>query len=395
MKYLLLAAVITVGCGSADQVDESESSVVGSNGIRTNGIRTNGIRTNGIRTNGIRTNGLEADVDFSTWFNEADGGDLDGHDNFMKYVVACALAANEVVTFTDSNSVMHTWTGSLGLAPGWVNGPISSEEEGWMSACLLAHLNSNGKTVQISVRGSNAGLATTTAEVGTLGSFAGAFFGDLFSEDGGYYACSTAELRNNSSQTHSMLQTMIREQGRECAIDGCNDTVTAVDCSTVCGGVPASSCTVDGHTFNQVINVYVPNYRAASGWQRSSSIMLPYDTTCSNCLNAQALDFYRNGSGTTAFATAASLAGSGGNLSVVVRYSNGTSGNLFLKVQVNNATVMNGSSEYFEFAPTGGWNTFSTRTVSFSASSAPTVKLVGGGSAKKGPRVDVAWIQFQ
>jgi hypothetical protein len=401
VKYLLVSTLLMTACGtsSSDEADEARQEIIGANGIRANGIRANGIRANGIRANGIRANGirangLESDPTFSSWFNEADGGDLEGHDNFMKYVVACAARADQVVTFTDATGATHTWKGSLGLAPEWLNGPIPASQEGWFSACLLAHVNSNGKSVQISVRGTHPALATTTAEVGTLGSFAGAFFGDVFG-DGGYYACSTPALRANQSQSDSVLQTMVRDQGRSCPIDGCAGTMVAVDCANACGGVPATSCTVDGKTFNQVINVYVPNYRAASGWQRSSTTQLPYETTCANCLNKQALDFWRGGSGTTAYASAVALANTAGAYSLVVRYANGSTSPVYLKVQVNNVTIKNGSSDYYDFAPTGSWDSWSTRTLSFTAASAPTVKLVGGGSAKKGPKVDVTWIQFQ
>ena len=89
------------------------------------------------------------------------------------------------------------------------------------------------------------------------------------------------------------------------------------------------------------------------------------------------------------------VASVGGNFTMVVRYANGASSAQYLKVQVNGATVMNGASDFFDFPPTGGWDSWGTRTINFAATSAPTVKLMGGGSAKKGPKVDVAWIQFQ
>jgi hypothetical protein len=352
---------------------------------------------NGIRVNGIRVNGLDpaalADPEFADWFNEADDGDTELHSNFMSYVAACALSAQQSTSFTDANSVEHVWPGSLGLAPAWLEGPISAEEEGWISACLLAHVNSNNKSVQVSVRGAHSGLATTPAEVFTLTTYGGAFFGDLFNEEGPYYACSTPVMRDSSELTTSEYQTVMRDQGRECPIDGCDGTYEVMDCATHCTPAtpPFTSCSYGGATWDQVVNLYTPKYKRAGLWIRTGVTL---DTSCSNCMEQQALNFWNNGSGTTGNARASSWTSAAGEYALEVRYANGSAGPLSLKVQVNGATVMNGASQYWDFETTGGWDSWALRTIPVTLPASNIITLVGGGGANPGPKVDLAWVRF-
>lgn len=390
--------LLVLACAPLDEMGVVESPVIGANGLRVNGLRVNGLRVNGLRVNGLRVNGLrvnglESNPDFVSWFNEADGGDIPLHDNFMTYVVACALASDQSTSFTDVNGVTHTWLGSLGLAPGWLDTPPSTEEASWISACLLAHVNSNGNTVQVSLRGAHASLATTPAELSALSTYSGGFFGDLFDENGGYYACSTPVMRDESALSTSEYQTLMRDQGRECPIDGCAGTFLTVDCATACtpSVAPFTSCTADGLTFDQVVNVSTPRYVRAFYWIRTG---LPALASCSHCLKGQALNFYNGGKGTTGNARASSFTSVAGSYVLEVRYANGSSSNKWIKVQVNGATVMNGASSYWDFAPTGGWDSWATRGIPVSLPSSNTISLVGGGKSKLGPLVDLVFINF-
>jgi hypothetical protein len=58
----------------------------------------------------------------------------------------------------------YTLEGLLGLAPAWATRAPTPSEKGWITACLLAHLNGLGETVSISVRGANPGISP----IGTL-----------------------------------------------------------------------------------------------------------------------------------------------------------------------------------------------------------------------------------
>jgi hypothetical protein len=106
----------------------------------------------------------------------------------MRYIVACAVRGGETRTYTDGKGRTYVWEGSLGLTPDWASGqPASVTEQQLVSACLAAHVNKFGRTVAISVQGSNAHgepIATTAAELQEFSQREGCFFGNLFTNEG-------------------------------------------------------------------------------------------------------------------------------------------------------------------------------------------------------------------
>ena len=142
----------------------------------------------------------------------------------MKYVVRCALPADQNLSFDDWSGNHFDWEGLLGLAPEWIDFPITGdgserpnsqsasawatrmlEMQEWISACLVAHVNGNGQHVNISIRGNTPTLATLSGPVAATatapaqpaewvqyGLEEGGYYGNLFLPEPKAFACKGA-----------------------------------------------------------------------------------------------------------------------------------------------------------------------------------------------------------
>jgi hypothetical protein len=367
------------------------------NGLSVNGLSVNGLSVNGLSVNGLSVNGLPpsgTSAAFSSWFNTADSANIAQHDMIMKYVIGCALPAGQTASFVDSKGATHTWAGALGLADTWGQSALTTSQKQWISACLMAHVNSAlpaPKSIQLSVRGSASSLTGTQLEKRVITTFDGVFFGDLFASPNKRYLC-----RPSGTAIPNYLNTLLTDWGRQCffSSDGCGGTFTMVDCLTACPqptGLEYAygpQCTIDGTSYN-ALNVYVPSFKRAVQWTLSGGTH--FDTACVGCLDNRAI----TGFSSVASASASNwTAGVAGNVILDIRYANGNAASSSLKVMVNTTTVMNGSSASWNFPATGSWSVWGTRSVPVSMPSTATIKLIGV-SGQTAPRVDVVSIRTQ
>jgi hypothetical protein len=58
----------------------------------------------------------------------------------LTYLVRCALS-EDITLYTQQGPERFTFQGRLGLAPHWLYEAMTPNEERWISACLLAHVN--------------------------------------------------------------------------------------------------------------------------------------------------------------------------------------------------------------------------------------------------------------
>jgi len=389
-----------VGCAPPQEEVESVSQPglsfngLSFNGLSFNGLSFNGLSFNGLSFNGLSFNGLSfngaGSQDFANWFNLADSGNIALHDMTMKYVIRCAIAAGRTASFTDASGQVHSWQGGLGLADSWDQSPPTDDQKKWVSACLMAHVNSAlpaPKSIQVSIRGAAPSLTETALEKGAIGTFDGVFFGDLFSSPNKRYICNSTWTPFSNYST-----TLLADWGRQCFFsgDGCGGVFTTVDCNSVCtaaGGDYAygPTCTVDGVTYN-AINAYVPRYKRASEWTRVGAQLFG----CPGCFDGKYMDNFTG----SAYAQVSGWTsnGSGGAVYLDVRYQNSTSAALNLRVQVNGAYVMNGSSQNWSFPPTGSaWGVVS---IPANVPTGGTVKLMSPASGR-GPKVEVVSVRVQ
>lgn len=113
----------------------------------------------------------------------------------LKYLIDCALP-NGIKISAEHNSENFVFHGGAGLAPAWLDRPLNTSEQRWVSACMLARVNYYGETVKISMRGKDINndklpdiLLTTEDEVETFPLFEGGFYGNLFLDAPAAYAC--------------------------------------------------------------------------------------------------------------------------------------------------------------------------------------------------------------
>ncbi len=242
------------------------SNGIASNGIASNGIASNGIASNGIASNGMDTNGLAPGVgtnglaenglvdasfetsEFESWFAK----DPTYSDMVMTYVVRCAVAEGQALSFT-TGAASHSWSGTFGLAPQWAAGrPIPQAERELVSACLAAHVNGFGQHVSISVRGYRADgqpIPVTGDEAASYTFREACYFGDLFDGSGTFMALEPDSL----DATVSTPRGCAAELGVE---THCPPMAYAGSCADLCqagpDGVTWSRCTVNDVTYRPV-----------------------------------------------------------------------------------------------------------------------------------------------
>jgi hypothetical protein len=104
-----------------------------------------------------------------------------------KYMVSCALPAQQSVTFYDSSSQPYEFSGSVGVAPEWENGTCGERCQEWVSSCMLSRVNQTGKHVEIWMVASNPAITWGTSP--DYPRQEGAYFGNLFAPEPVAYAC--------------------------------------------------------------------------------------------------------------------------------------------------------------------------------------------------------------
>jgi hypothetical protein len=179
-RLALSSLMLIAGLGCVEEpVHEGElvNEIATQNGLPAiNGLSTqNGLGTqNGLSTqNGLGTqNGLK------------DGSSLmstDAGRKTVSYLVKCALPANRSITKKDQYGRSYTFTGALGVAPTWETGSCGQTCQQWVSACIVAHINTAGISVPLWV------VATPLSQpqIGwglspTYPNQEGSFFGNIF-----------------------------------------------------------------------------------------------------------------------------------------------------------------------------------------------------------------------
>lgn len=127
----------------------------------------------------------------------------------LKYLVGCALPKKDSV-FVTVDGKKYTFQGKLGWVPDWIDRPMTEAEKRKMSACIAAHTNFFGKTVQISLRSDDPaapkGFQTTAAERKDYSFFEAGFFGNLFVTNPVSYVC----LGGDSAERKTHLENLYR-----------------------------------------------------------------------------------------------------------------------------------------------------------------------------------------
>jgi hypothetical protein len=149
------------------------------NGLSYNGLSYNGLSYNGLSYNGLSYNGLEDPV----------------VNNFVTYLISCALPENDSVTY-DIDGKSFTFAGELGLAPEWKFSSCGKSCQRWVTACMLARLNKLGQHVEISLRGEHKALKTDRSERKDFTVREATYYGNLFEGADKIYTCHSPDQAN-------------------------------------------------------------------------------------------------------------------------------------------------------------------------------------------------------
>ncbi|MCP3141452.1 hypothetical protein [Pyxidicoccus xibeiensis] len=204
-----LPLLLPLACGPVDVEPEASALAQGKqaeeteNGLSFNGLSFNGLSFNGLSFNGLSFNGLPP-ASFNDWFQASPSmANL-----VMRYVIHCAVPAGETRAYTvPFTGQQFTWSGGLGLAPGWASGsPATEAEEQVVSACLAAHANRLTVSVPISVLGRGATgvpIPFTEQELATHSRRESCFFGNAFRGQGLFVAAEREPLGPGESSSRA------------------------------------------------------------------------------------------------------------------------------------------------------------------------------------------------
>jgi hypothetical protein len=159
----VLILLLVVGC--AEDVSEEVPEVVpalAANALAANALTSNALAANALAANALAANALAANALAANGISSGPISDptvaLALEDPsariYMKYLVECALAPGQEVTFTSrAIGELPSFKGMLGLCPAWQLGPPDQGCRERVSACLLARNNSFEFSVPFSMRG--------------------------------------------------------------------------------------------------------------------------------------------------------------------------------------------------------------------------------------------------
>jgi hypothetical protein len=192
VSYLLIASVaMFAACVDLPEESSTSSMVVGSNRIGSNRIGSNRIGSNRIAASRLATTTLSNGQLSINMETAAKILETDESRELLSLIVSCAMPPNLTLVAKVQDKTF-LFPGEMGLALGWLAGPLDTAGQGWVSACMLARINANDIAFPISMRGPNPALAMAPGERDFWTVEEGAFFGNLFgptNEDIQWYAC--------------------------------------------------------------------------------------------------------------------------------------------------------------------------------------------------------------
>jgi hypothetical protein len=178
--HLLITTVsLLAACADVPGESTTRATVLTANRVTVNGVTANRVTVNRLPATRLSTSRLS---DGTLSVNMDSAGKLlsteDGREVFS-FIVSCALPS-DIMLSADVDGTTYGFSGELGLAPEWLTSSLTSEGQGWISACIFARVNANDVALPISMRGANLALATDADERAAWSVEEGAFYGNLF-----------------------------------------------------------------------------------------------------------------------------------------------------------------------------------------------------------------------
>ncbi|HVO82239.1 MAG TPA: hypothetical protein VMT28_16015 [Terriglobales bacterium] len=182
-----LIALVAVSAQAAES-----SNRLTANSLAANRLAGNSLAANRLASGNLSSNGLDANPATTQILSTPEGREL------YSYMISCALPAGKAIEATLPSvadtappTTLYTcaygscrFPGDLGLAEDWINRPLDTKGQRWVSACLLARINHYGIKQMISLRGVAPQLWVTPQEARDYTVEEGAFYGNVFDESG-------------------------------------------------------------------------------------------------------------------------------------------------------------------------------------------------------------------
>jgi len=165
----------------------------------------------------------------------------------LAYAVGCALSSTQSITFT-VGTAHYTDPGAFGVAPDWTTRALTATEAAWVSACVASRTNLTSTSVSISARGDNTGYATTSAELTDYQIEEGAFWANVFIDQGdiAMFGCNGVDQAANDTYGDLPLRQCAQSDGTSSGNTPCGFPYAGL-CSAACTTAsPYSGCSYGG-----------------------------------------------------------------------------------------------------------------------------------------------------
>jgi hypothetical protein len=185
------------------------------NALTANALTANALTANALTANALTANALTANALTANGLMDPLAAE------FLKYVVSCALGANQSLTLTVGGQTT-TFPGSLGLAPQWgmSGGSCDGSCQRWVSACVLARVDAKGVEREISVRGLHPALLPSWSELTTYTQREATYFGNVFAPGQPRFLCLPPSAKSDPRVCgDSMSNCPMTVVGNNCASD--------------------------------------------------------------------------------------------------------------------------------------------------------------------------------
>jgi hypothetical protein len=170
---ILLASTGLVGCVADDStsVGSTTENLIAFNRLASNRLASNRLASNRLASNHLDAGRLALNTDAaSELLATSDGQEV------LTYLVSCALPSGTDLTAPDGT----VYSGEIGVAPEWLNHPLDSSGQRWVSACMFSRVSDKDVAVPISMRGPTKVLTPDASEIAAWTLQQGAFYGELF-----------------------------------------------------------------------------------------------------------------------------------------------------------------------------------------------------------------------
>ena len=182
----------------------------------------------------------------------------------LGYLAACALPA-DFGAYAEKDGERYDFPGAMGLAPGWLDDPMTASQQRWVSACILALKDGNDGGVSVSLRAPNSdnpALRPSEEDLAAYTIHEGGFFGNLFYSEPIAFACRGD--RTTAEDEDPVLAKRI------CTQRSSDEAMTALGL-TACGYRFIGFCSqigtpeVGGVRYDEVIEIYLKPEAGESG----------------------------------------------------------------------------------------------------------------------------------